>query len=50
MSKKMTELFNSVPIKKTRNQKLMEKINAAEVAPLKDQKPTSRGICVIFNI
>lgn len=38
MSKKMTELFNSVPIKKTRNQKLMEKINAAEVAPLKEQK------------
>ena len=38
MSKKMTELFNSVPIKKTRNQKLMEKINAADVAPLKDQK------------
>ena len=38
MSKKMTELFNSVPIKKTRNQKLMEKINASDVAPLNEQK------------
>tara|TARA_R110002020_G_scaffold181374_1_gene376292 strand:+ start:1542 stop:2477 length:936 start_codon:yes stop_codon:yes gene_type:complete len=39
MSKKDTRaIFNTVPIKKTHRQKLMEKINRAEVEPLKDQK------------
>ncbi len=38
MGKRTKEIFNSVPIKKTHRQKLMEKINRAEVEPLKDQK------------
>ena len=38
MSKRMREIFNSVPIKKTRRQILMQKLKDADVAPLDEQK------------
>jgi len=34
----MRELFNTVPIKKTRRQKLMQRLKDADVAPLNEQK------------
>ena len=37
MSKRMRELFNTVPIKKTRRQILMQKLKDADVAPLDEQ-------------
>ena len=37
MSKRMKELFNTVPIKKTRRQILMQKLKDADVAPLDEQ-------------
>ena len=38
MSKRMRELFNTVPIKKTRRQILMQRLKDADVAPLDEQK------------
>jgi hypothetical protein len=38
VSKRMRELFNTVPIKKTRRQILMQRLKDAEVAPLEEQK------------
>jgi hypothetical protein len=37
VSKRMRELFNTVPIKKTRRQILMKKLKEADVAPLDEQ-------------
>jgi hypothetical protein len=38
VSKRMRELFNTVPIKKTRRQILMQRLKDADVAPLDEQK------------